>query len=358
MAINDGQSLPVELLSMIVDQADVEDLSNLRLVSQAFNVFAEPRFFIENFKERVYCLSSDGLRRLIHDSTDPRRARHMKTIIIEQGGNNRNAAYHSNIRQALQNLASHGNQISVGVRHSTDLTRMPSVQQSKNQAATSICRFMTTTLLPALTATNFTLNTLYLDFEDTPVDLLQPIIPAYKALQRYIRSVARQPRTYTITIRFFNPSAINAEMGFMSFSPTNGFTAKNVSLWHLHSFGCFWAFDLTFTSASLTNCCIDMHILGRICGHQHTLRSVRLENVCLFSRQWASGSPLTAGDWRYAMRWIHDHATALDHIGVRDLWYGDVFVQVHGSVGDQVQDGVWTVRGVTNVAAFLRLLME
>lgn len=108
--------LPNEILYEIAGYVDDEDIINLRQSAKVFQSITADRFATTFFETRTHRLSQKGVKALVEITEHPVLVRHIRTIIIGHDGKQRPAKYHDFFEQIFQNLASVGNDISLGLR--------------------------------------------------------------------------------------------------------------------------------------------------------------------------------------------------------------------------------------------------
>ncbi|KAG9523990.1 hypothetical protein KCU93_g6441, partial [Aureobasidium melanogenum] len=108
--------LPNEILYEIAGYVDDEDILNLRLSAKVFQYVTADRFATTFFETRTHRLSRKGVEALLKITEHPVLIRHIRAVIIGHNGKQRPAKYHDLFEQIFQNLATVGNDISLGLR--------------------------------------------------------------------------------------------------------------------------------------------------------------------------------------------------------------------------------------------------
>ena len=126
--------LPNEILYEIAGYVDDEDILNLRLSAKVFQSITADRFATTFFEDRVHRLSVKGVKALLEITQHPVLVRHIRTVIFGHDGKQRPAKYHHIFEQIFQNLATVGNDISLGLRRDCayDQYHIGSFAASKN----------------------------------------------------------------------------------------------------------------------------------------------------------------------------------------------------------------------------------
>lgn len=107
--------LPNEILYEIAGYVRDKDILNLRLSAKVFQHITSDRFATTFFETRVHRLSPKGVKALLKISEHPVLVRHIRTLIIGHDGKQRPAKYHDLFEQIFLNLATVGNDISLGL---------------------------------------------------------------------------------------------------------------------------------------------------------------------------------------------------------------------------------------------------
>ncbi|KAI5209789.1 hypothetical protein AUEXF2481DRAFT_278783 [Aureobasidium subglaciale EXF-2481] len=125
--------LPNEVMCMVASHVDITDSPNLRLSAKVFREGTAARFARIYFQDRVYELSSVGLRALVKITEHPVFARHLNSVVIGFKDRRGTPKYCSLLDQAFSNLAANSNVISIGLRllHATSKSGLVSIAYSR-----------------------------------------------------------------------------------------------------------------------------------------------------------------------------------------------------------------------------------